>query len=43
MASFNREFPGHGDALVVPTSVLDKWMERFEAKFRRDPNFMLKQ
>lgn len=28
--------------MTIPTNLLDKWMERFEAKYRRDPNFMLK-
>ncbi|DAZ92739.1 TPA: hypothetical protein N0F65_002557 [Lagenidium giganteum] len=28
--------------MVVPTNLLDKWMERFETKYKRDPNFMLK-
>ncbi len=28
--------------MMVPTTVLDRWLERFRAKFSRDPNFMLK-
>jgi hypothetical protein len=28
--------------LIVPTSVFDKWMERFDRKYRLDPNFMMK-
>ncbi|OQR83460.1 hypothetical protein ACHHYP_14674 [Achlya hypogyna] len=28
--------------MVIPTNLLDRWMERFEAKYRRDPNFMMK-
>jgi hypothetical protein len=28
--------------LQVPANVFDKWMQRFEDKFRRDPSFMLK-
>lgn len=28
--------------MTIPTNLLDKWMERFESKYRRDPNFMLK-
>ena len=31
-----------GGMMLVPTSIFDKWMERFEAKYRLDPNFMLK-
>jgi hypothetical protein len=29
--------------MVVPTGIFDKWFERFERKYRLDPNFMLKQ
>lgn len=29
--------------MVVPTNVFDRWMERFERKYKLDPNFMLKQ
>ena len=29
--------------LVVPTNIFDRWMRRFEAKYRRDPNFFMKQ
>ncbi|RLN93256.1 hypothetical protein BBJ28_00008643 [Nothophytophthora sp. Chile5] len=28
--------------MTIPTNLLDRWMERFEAKYRRDPNFMMK-
>ncbi len=28
--------------MTIPTNLLDRWMERFESKYRRDPNFMLK-
>ncbi|TMW61956.1 hypothetical protein Poli38472_009449 [Pythium oligandrum] len=28
--------------MTIPTNLLDRWMERFEAKYKRDPNFMLK-
>lgn len=28
--------------MVVPLNVFDRWMERFERKYRQDPNFMLK-
>ena len=31
-----------GDMMLVPINVLDRWLERFHAKFARDPNFMLK-
>lgn len=32
-----------GEVLVVPTDVLDKWFSRFNEKFQRDPNFMMKR
>ena len=32
----------NGDMMLVPTSVLDRWLVRFNEKFARDPNFMLK-
>lgn len=28
--------------MVVPTNVFDRWLQRFESRFRRDPNFFLK-
>ena len=28
--------------MIIPTNLFDRWMERFEAKYHRDPNFMLK-
>lgn len=28
--------------MTIPTNLLDRWMERFETKYKRDPNFMLK-
>lgn len=43
MESFARPVPGMGEAMVVPTDVLDQWMKRFESKYRRDPSFVLKQ
>jgi hypothetical protein len=32
----------NGEMMLVPTSVLDRWLVRFNEKFTRDPNFMLK-
>jgi len=29
--------------MLVPTNIFDRWMARFEAKYRRDPHFMMKQ
>jgi hypothetical protein len=28
--------------MAVPTNIFDRWMERFERKYRQDPNFMMK-
>jgi len=30
------------EMMVVPTNVFDRWRTRFEAKYRRDPEFMMK-
>ncbi|KAJ0401278.1 hypothetical protein ATCC90586_003715 [Pythium insidiosum] len=40
MTSFSTS--GTSAYMTIPTNLLDRWMERFEAKYRRDPNFMLK-
>jgi hypothetical protein len=29
--------------MVVPANIFDRWMQRFETRFRRDPNFFLKE
>lgn len=29
--------------MMVPVNIFDRWFQRFEARFRRDPNFFLKQ
>ena len=42
MGSFAQPMPGGGEAIVVSASVLDKWMKRFEARYGKDPNFVLK-
>lgn len=31
-----------GNMMTVPTNIFDRWMKRFEARFRRDPNFYMK-
>jgi hypothetical protein len=31
-----------GGMMTVPTNIFDRWMKRFEARFRRDPNFFMK-
>ena len=28
---------------MLPSNALDKWLSRFEAKYRRDPNFFMKK
>ena len=30
-----------GDQLVLPTNCLEAWLDKFDAKFRRDPDFLL--
>jgi hypothetical protein len=42
MTSFSTGGDGSG-MLVVPTNIFDRWLERFERKYRIDPNFMMKQ
>ena len=42
MTSFS-EKTQHGDMIAVPTNILDRWMDRFNRKYRVDPNFMMKQ
>lgn len=41
MASFTRD-GGASCMMTVPTDVFDRWMERFDRKYRMDPNFMMK-
>ena len=31
-----------GEMMVVPTNILDRWMERFDRKYSINPNFMMK-
>lgn len=43
MQSFDTSGSNRSNAtLVVPTNIFDRWMQRFEARFRRDPNFFMK-
>ena len=41
MASFSQ---GNSPAgmMVVPNNIFDRWLERFERKYKLDPNFMLR-
>uniref|UniRef100_A0A7S2V1Q5 Hikeshi-like domain-containing protein n=1 Tax=Fibrocapsa japonica TaxID=94617 RepID=A0A7S2V1Q5_9STRA len=43
MASFSQSSSQGGELMVIPTNILDRWMERFEQKYRVDPNFMMKK
>ena len=42
MASFSTDNGSSTEAMVVPTNVFDKWIERFDRKYSYDPNFMMK-
>jgi hypothetical protein len=33
---------GNNSNMVVPKNIFDRWFQRFEARFRRDPNFFLR-
>lgn len=41
MQSFDSGRGGPGQ-MVVPNNIFDRWLQRFESKFCRDPNFFLK-
>ena len=43
MESFEKRAMDGGNFLVLPSNALDKWLSRFEAKYRRDPNFFMKK
>mmetsp|Transcript_27903 Transcript_27903/g.28188 ORF Transcript_27903/g.28188 Transcript_27903/m.28188 type:complete len:183 (-) Transcript_27903:132-680(-) len=40
MTSFSH--PSQNGMMIIPTNLLDKWMERFDRKYSLDPNFMMK-
>lgn len=40
MQSFDT--PSGTGMMTVPTNIFDRWLKRFENRFRRDPNFFLK-
>ena len=45
MMSYNREgllINNQGDYLVVPQDCLNRWMTKFQQKYNKDPNFILK-
>lgn len=31
-----------GEFIVIPSNFLDRWLEKFEAKYAKDPNFILR-
>lgn len=41
MSSFNTS--SNQDMMLVPTNLLNRWMDRFTQKYKRDPNFMMKK
>ena len=43
MTSFSTPNQSSNQMMIVPTNIFDKWMERFDRKYKLDPNFMLKQ
>lgn len=42
MESFNQNTGQYGEFLVLPSNIIDKWLEKFEFKFKFDPNFVFK-
>ena len=41
MTSFSQQTQ-MGEMLLVPTNILDRWIDRFQRKYSLDPNFMMK-
>lgn len=41
MASFSQSGSQSG-AMLVPNNIFDQWIQRFDRKYRLDPNFMMK-
>ena len=31
-----------GEFLVIPSNFLEKWLVKFEEKYKHDPNFLMK-
>jgi hypothetical protein len=42
MTSFSAGDASSQGMMVVPMNIFDKWFERFERKYKIDPNFMMK-
>lgn len=43
MQSFDTGGASGSGQMIVPANIFDRWMQRFETRFRRDPNFFLKE
>lgn len=39
LESFAKPWQGT-DCILIPTTALDRWLERFERRFRLDPDFL---
>ena len=42
MQSFDDCSRGNNGMMMVPTNVFERWITRFEAKYKQDPNFFLR-
>lgn len=40
LESFQAATQVNAEQMVVPLNVLDRWFNKFQDKFRRDPNFL---
>jgi len=43
MQSFDTGAASGASQMVVPNNIFDRWFQRFERRFRRDPNFFLRK
>jgi len=43
MQSFDTGAAARNGSMIVPNNIFDRWFNRFETRFQRDPNFFLKQ
>ncbi|CAM9473532.1 unnamed protein product [Chrysoparadoxa australica] len=42
MTSFNQSSNAGSEVMVIPTNILDRWLESFNQKYARDPSFLLR-
>lgn len=42
LSSFTSSSSGGNNTMVVPVNIFDRWLERFERRYKMDPNFMMK-